>query len=77
MGSLFYTTYKGAAEVEFNEHDRLRRDGDRATTSSDDGPDVLADFIETAEFPVISGNTVIAGAERLGVVWLTNGRCSR
>ncbi|MCG6113858.1 MAG: 5'-nucleotidase C-terminal domain-containing protein [Mesorhizobium sp.] len=65
MGSLFYTTYKGAAEVEF-----MNTIGFDVMAIGnhefDDGPDVLADFIETAEFPVISGNTVIAGAERLG-----------
>lgn len=64
MGSLFYTTYKGKAEVEF-----MNTIGFAVMALGnhefDDGPDVLADFVEMAEFPVISGNTVIGDEERL------------
>jgi 5'-nucleotidase / UDP-sugar diphosphatase len=64
MGSLFYTTYKGKAEVEFM--NTIGFDVMAVGNHEfDDGPDVLADFIEEAEFPVISGNTVIGDAERL------------
>ena len=64
MGSLFYTTYKGKAEVEFMNtigFDVMAL----GNHEFDDGPDVLADFVEMAEFPVISGNTVIGDEERL------------
>jgi 5'-nucleotidase / UDP-sugar diphosphatase len=64
MGSLFYTTYKGKAEVEFMNtigFDVMAL----GNHEFDDGPDVLADFVEEAEFPVISGNTVIGSEERL------------
>jgi 5'-nucleotidase / UDP-sugar diphosphatase len=64
QGSLFYTAYKGQAEVEF-----MNRIGFDAMALGnhefDDGPDVLADFIAAAAFPVISGNTVVAPQERL------------
>jgi 5'-nucleotidase / UDP-sugar diphosphatase len=64
QGSLFYTTYKGQTEVEF-----MNRIGFDAMALGnhefDDGPDVLADFIAAADFPVISGNTVVAPEERL------------
>lgn len=64
QGSLFYTTYKGKAEVEF-----MNRIGFDVMALGnhefDNGPDVLADFVEQAKFPVISGNTVIGGAEKL------------
>lgn len=62
MGSLFYTTYKGEDVVEF-----MNMIGFDAMAVGnhefDDGPSVLADFIDAAEFPVISGNTVVAEAE--------------
>jgi len=64
MGSLFYTTYKGKAEVEFM--NTIGFDVMAVGNHEfDDGPDVLADFVEMAEFPVISGNTVIGDEERL------------
>jgi 5'-nucleotidase/UDP-sugar diphosphatase len=57
QGSLFYTTYKGAAEAEF-----LNKMGtDVATVGNhefDDGEDGLAGFLEKVEFPVISANVV-------------------
>ncbi len=64
MGSLFYTTYKGKAEVEFMNmigFDVMAL----GNHEFDDGPDVLAEFVDLAEFPVISGNTVIADSEPL------------
>jgi 5'-nucleotidase len=64
QGSLFYTTYKGKAEVEF-----MNRIGFDVMALGnhefDNGPDVLADFVELAEFPVVSGNTTVAASERL------------
>ena len=60
QGSLFYTTYKGEAAVEF-----MNGIGFDAMAVGnhefDDGPEALRTFIEAAEFPVISGNT-LAGA---------------
>ncbi len=55
QGSLFYTTYKGAAEAEF-----MEQMGYHAMAVGnhefDDGPQGLADFIDKVSFPVISGN---------------------
>ena len=56
QGSLFYSTYKGAAAVEF-----MNKIGFDAMAVGnhefDDGPQVLADYMDKAYFPVISGNT--------------------
>ena len=64
QGSLFYTTYRGKAEGEF-----MNKIGfDLMAVGNhefDNGPDVLADFIEFVEFPVISGNTKVAESEKL------------
>lgn len=64
QGSLFYTTYKGRAEGEF-----MNKIGFDAMALGnhefDDGPDVLAEFVDLLEFPVISGNTVIGDSEGL------------
>lgn len=64
QGSLFYTTYRGKAEGEF-----MNKIGfDLMAVGNhefDNGPDVLADFIEFVEFPVISGNTRVAEGEKL------------
>jgi 5'-nucleotidase/UDP-sugar diphosphatase len=61
-GSLFYTTYKGTDTAEF-----MNAVGFDAMAVGnhefDDGPEVLAAFIDAVEFPVISGNTVVADAE--------------
>ncbi|WP_299547117.1 bifunctional metallophosphatase/5'-nucleotidase [uncultured Tateyamaria sp.] len=55
QGSLFYTTYKGAAEAEFME--QMGYDAMAVGNHEfDDGPQGLADFIEKVSFPVISGN---------------------
>lgn len=64
QGSLFYTTYRGKAEGEF-----MNRIGfDLMAVGNhefDNGPDVLADFIDLVEFPVISGNTKVGEGEKL------------
>ncbi|CUH84745.1 bifunctional metallophosphatase/5'-nucleotidase [Thalassovita mediterranea] len=55
QGSLFYTTYKGAAEAEFMEaigYDVMAV----GNHEFDDGPKGLADFVDAVSFPVISGN---------------------
>jgi 5'-nucleotidase/UDP-sugar diphosphatase len=55
QGSLFYTTYKGAAEAEFMEdigYDAMAV----GNHEFDDGPQALADFIDAVSFTVISGN---------------------
>ena len=55
QGSLFYTTYKGAAEAEFME--QMGYDAMAVGNHEfDDGPQGLADFIDKVSFPVISGN---------------------
>jgi len=67
QGSLFYTTYRGKAEVEF-----MNMIGFDAMAVGnhefDNGPDVLAEFIEAASFPVISGNTQVDSGEALASV---------
>lgn len=67
QGSLYYTTYKGQAEVEF-----MNAIGFDAMAIGnhefDDGPDVLADFVRAADFPVISGNTRIDDSEPLAAL---------
>ncbi|MEM8653201.1 MAG: 5'-nucleotidase C-terminal domain-containing protein [Pseudomonadota bacterium] len=64
QGSLFYTTYKGAAEAEF-----MEQMGYHAMAVGnhefDDGPQGLADFIEKVSFPVISGNLDLSSSEEL------------
>ncbi|WP_065329257.1 bifunctional metallophosphatase/5'-nucleotidase [Tritonibacter mobilis] len=55
QGSLFYTTYKGAAEAEFMEdigYDAMAV----GNHEFDDGPAGLEKFVDTVSFPVISGN---------------------
>ena len=55
QGSLFYTTYKGAAEAEFMEaigYDAMAV----GNHEFDDGPEGLAAFIDAVSFPVLSGN---------------------
>ncbi|WP_343563024.1 bifunctional metallophosphatase/5'-nucleotidase [Kiloniella sp. b19] len=56
QGSLFYSTYKGKAAVEFMnamDYDVMAL----GNHEFDDGPEGLKDFLDQAEFPVISGNT--------------------
>ena len=55
QGSLFYSTYKGAAEAEFMEmigYDVMAV----GNHEFDDGPEKLAEFVDAVSFPVISGN---------------------
>ncbi|MFN3938775.1 MAG: bifunctional metallophosphatase/5'-nucleotidase [Gemmobacter sp.] len=55
QGSLFYSTYKGAAEIEF-----MNRIGFDAMVLGnhefDDGPEAVSELLNMAEFPVIAGN---------------------
>ncbi|WP_434052918.1 MAG: bifunctional metallophosphatase/5'-nucleotidase [Roseibium sp.] len=77
QGSLFYTTYKGDAAVEFANGLGL----DAMVVGNhefDDGPEVLAKFIDKAEFPVISGNIDVSADPALkgkvpGIVILERG----
>ncbi len=53
QGSLFYTTYKGAAEAEFLNQMKF----DAMTVGNhefDDGEDALAPFLDVIKFPVLS-----------------------
>ena len=64
QGSLFFTTYRGAAEVEF-----LNQIGVDAMALGnhefDLGPEPLADFVEAADFAVVFGNVDASGDNRL------------
>ena len=64
QGSLFYTTYRGKVEGEF-----MNKIGfDLMAVGNhefDNGPDVLADFVDLVEFPVICGNITVAESEKL------------
>ena len=64
QGSLFFTAYSGQAEAEmFN---RIGLDAMvYGNHEFDLGPEPLAKFIETADFPVISGNVDVSGDEML------------
>ncbi|KIC43958.1 5'-nucleotidase [Ruegeria sp. ANG-S4] len=64
QGSLFYTTYKGAAEAEFMEaigYDVMAV----GNHEFDDGPAGLATFIDAVSFPVISGNLDLSSSAEL------------
>ncbi|EEE36836.1 5'-nucleotidase [Rhodobacteraceae bacterium KLH11] len=64
QGSLFYTTYKGAAEAEFMEaigYDAMAV----GNHEFDDGPEGLAAFIDAVSFPVISGNLDLSSSAEL------------
>lgn len=59
QGSLFYTTYKGAATAEIMNtfgYDAMAV----GNHEFDDGPEVLSNFIDKAQFPIISGNTDVS-----------------
>jgi len=59
QGSLFYTTYKSEVINEFN--NQLGIDVFAVGNHEfDDGPEELARLIEGAEYPIISGNTMVA-----------------
>lgn len=65
QGSLFYTTYKGAAEVEFLNDMKL----DAMTVGNhefDDGEAALAPFLDKARFPVLGANVATDAASKLG-----------
>ncbi|AYG60397.1 5'-nucleotidase C-terminal domain-containing protein [Rhizobium jaguaris] len=65
QGSLFYTTYKGAAEVEFLNDMKI----DAMTVGNhefDDGEGPLAAFLDKAQFPVVTANMVIDDQSKLG-----------
>ena len=64
QGSLFYTTYKGAAEAEFMEaigYDVMAV----GNHEFDDGPEGLAGFVDAVSFPVISGNLDLSASNVL------------
>ncbi|MEL6450155.1 MAG: 5'-nucleotidase C-terminal domain-containing protein [Pseudomonadota bacterium] len=64
QGSLFYTTYKGAAEAEFM--DQMGYDAMAVGNHEfDDGPPKLAEFIDAVSFPVISGNLDLSASDLL------------
>ncbi|MEL7090989.1 MAG: bifunctional UDP-sugar hydrolase/5'-nucleotidase [Pseudomonadota bacterium] len=64
QGSLFYTTYKGAAEAEFME--QMGYDAMAVGNHEfDDGPAGLQGFVDTVSFPVISGNLDLSGEATL------------
>ncbi|MCA0927564.1 bifunctional metallophosphatase/5'-nucleotidase [Ruegeria profundi] len=64
QGSLFYTTYKGAAEAEFM--DAIGYDVMAVGNHEfDDGPEGLATFIDAVSFPVISGNLDLSSSTEL------------
>jgi 5'-nucleotidase len=59
QGSLFYSTYKGAAEAEFMS--KIGYDAMAVGNHEfDDGPEGLAAFLDKVTFPVISGNTDVS-----------------
>ncbi|AYG67288.1 MULTISPECIES: 5'-nucleotidase C-terminal domain-containing protein [unclassified Rhizobium] len=65
QGSLFYTTYKGAAEVEFLNDVKI----DAMTVGNhefDDGEGPLAAFLDKAQFPVVTANLVVDDQSKLG-----------
>ncbi|WP_157016338.1 5'-nucleotidase C-terminal domain-containing protein [Mesorhizobium xinjiangense] len=65
QGSLFYTTYKGAAEAEFL--NQMATDAMAVGNHEfDDGEDGLATFLDAAEFPVLSANVKAGAASALG-----------
>lgn len=59
QGSLFYTTYKGAAAAEFMEaigYDAMAV----GNHEFDDGPAALGRFVDAVSFPVLSGNVNVS-----------------
>ncbi|PZR01100.1 MAG: multifunctional 2',3'-cyclic-nucleotide 2'-phosphodiesterase/5'-nucleotidase/3'-nucleotidase [Cereibacter sphaeroides] len=64
QGSLFYTTYKGAAEAEFME--KIGYDAMAVGNHEfDDGPQGLASFLDKVTFPIISGNLDLSQSTEL------------
>ncbi len=65
QGSLFYTTYKGAAEAEFL--NLMKTDAMAIGNHEfDDGEPALATFLDAVEFPVLSANVVASHSSLLG-----------
>ena len=65
QGSLFYTTYKGAAEAEFLNLMKF----DAMTVGNhefDDSEDGLAAFLDKVQFPVVTANVAASAASKLG-----------
>ena len=65
QGSLFYTTYKGAAEAEFLNQMKF----DAMTVGNhefDDGEDALAAFLDIIKFPVLSANVKPNAQSKIG-----------
>ena len=65
QGSLFYTTYKGAAEAEFLNLMKF----DAMTVGNhefDDGEDGLATFLDKVTFPVVTANVLAGFKSKLG-----------
>ncbi|UVD56086.1 5'-nucleotidase C-terminal domain-containing protein [Rhizobium sp. Pop5] len=65
QGSLFYTTYKGAAEAELLNLMKF----DAMTVGNhefDDSEDGLATFLDKVQFPVVTANVKAAAASKLG-----------
>lgn len=60
QGTLFYTQYKGAMAAEFM--NKLGYDGMTVGNHEfDDGPEVLREFMDTVEFPVLMSNADVSG----------------
>ncbi|MCQ1850497.1 5'-nucleotidase C-terminal domain-containing protein [Neorhizobium galegae] len=65
QGSLFYTTYKGAAEAEALNAMKF----DAMTVGNhefDDSDDVLATFLDKIQFPVVTANVVPSATAKIG-----------
>ncbi|MFU0505422.1 5'-nucleotidase C-terminal domain-containing protein [Pseudaminobacter sp. NGMCC 1.201702] len=65
QGSLFYATYKGAAEAEFLNLMKF----DAMTVGNhefDDGEDALAPFLDVIGFPVLSANVKASAQSKVG-----------
>lgn len=65
QGSLFYTTYKGAAELEFLNDIKF----DAMTVGNhefDDGEEALGPFLDKVQFPVVAANLQVDAQSKLG-----------
>ncbi|WP_119256678.1 5'-nucleotidase C-terminal domain-containing protein [Shinella zoogloeoides] len=65
QGSLFYTTYKGAAEAEFLNLMKF----DAMTVGNhefDDSEDGLATFLDKVQFPVVTANVAAGASSKIG-----------
>lgn len=67
QGTLFYTQYKGQMAAEFM--NKLGYDGMTVGNHEfDDGPEVLREFMDTVEFPVLMSNADVSGEPLLADV---------